>query len=196
MAVLSNTAIIHALKTGLVDIRPRPAIPPGHQDTPYDTVSVDLRLSPRIYLPKEEAKGLSFKLTADMGLSDTLNLVYDEFTIPDTGFNLEPSKFILGNTVEKVSLPLVDKEGRKQNCLAARIEGRSSAARLGLIIHFTAPTIHAGFAGRITLEIINLGPRDITLYPETYICQLILETVDGIPTEKESQFQGQEIPLG
>lgn len=149
------------------------------------------------HLPSQRGtQGSLFKLTADMGLSDTLNLVYDEFTISGTGFNLDPNKFILGNTVEKVSLPLVDKEGRKQNCLAARIEGRSSAARLGLIIHFTAPTIHAGFAGRITLEIINLGPRVITLYPETYICQLILETVDGIPTEKESQFQGQEIPLG
>ena len=190
MAILSNVAIIEALEKGLVDIKPRPAIEPGQVGTPYDTVSVDLQLSRDIYIPKKEAKDLTFNLREGINVRDTLDLVYDKHAIPDTGFNLEPNKLILGNTVEHVSLPLVE------NGLTARIEGRSSAARLGLIIHFTAPTIHAGFSGRITLEMINLGPAIITLHPNTYVCQLILETIQGSPKEKESQFQGQENPLG
>ena len=190
MAILSNVAIIEALNDGRVDIKPRPAIEPGQADTPYNTVSVDLQLSSCIYTPKESAKSLTFRLSQDINVTSTLDLVYDECTIPGTGFNLEPNKFILGSTVEHVSLPLMD------NGLSARIEGRSSAARLGLIVHFTAPTIHAGFSGRITLEMINLGPAIITLHPNTYVCQLILETIEGNPKEKESQFQGQKTALG
>jgi len=190
VAILSNMEIIEALKDGRVDIRPRPEIAPGMPDTPYNTVSVDLRLNPTIYTPKESAKDLSFNLKKGLNVRETLGMVYDKQTISGTGFNLEPNKFILGNTVELVSLPLVE------NCLTARIEGRSSAARLGLIVHFTAPTIHAGFEGYITLEMINLGPATITLYPNTYICQLILETVKGSPERKDSQFHGQKIALG
>ncbi len=80
--------------------------------------------------------------------------------------------------------------------LAARVEGRSSFARCGLLVHFTAPTIHAGFNGRITLELINLGSIPILLYPEAYICQLIIEQVVGTPLKNDSQFQGQTKPSG
>ena len=81
-------------------------------------------------------------------------------------------------------------------CLAARIEGKSSYARCGLLVHFTAPTIHAGFDGTITLELYNLGPLSISLYPRTPICQLIIEAVKGIPFRNDSQFQGQVAPGG
>jgi dCTP deaminase len=80
--------------------------------------------------------------------------------------------------------------------LAARVEGRSSYARCGLLVHFTAPTIHAGIDGTITLELINLGSLDIMLYPGMPICQLILEKLDAKPFANESQFQGQTRPGG
>ena len=105
MAILSNVAIIEALEKGLVDIQPRPA-EPGQAGTPYDTVSVDLRLSRDIYIPKKKAKDLTFNLREGINVRDTLDLVYDKHKIPDTGFNLEPNKLILGNTVERISLPL------------------------------------------------------------------------------------------
>lgn len=65
-----------------------------------------------------------------------------------------------------------------------------------MLVHFTAPTIHAGFGGTITLEIINLGPIPIILSPGTPICQLIVEQVDGTPFRNDSQFQGQSRPGG
>ena len=80
--------------------------------------------------------------------------------------------------------------------LAARIEGKSSRARCGLLVHFTAPTVHPGFFGTLTLEMINLGPSPIALVPGMPIAQLIVEEVKGIPVENPSQFQGQSAPEG
>jgi len=63
-------------------------------------------------------------------------------------------------------------------------------------VHFTAPTIHAGFDGRITLEMKGLGDYPIVLYPGLPIAQLIIEQVAGTPFENKSQFQGQRLPTG
>jgi dCTP deaminase len=71
------------------------------------------------------------------------------------------------------------------------VEGKSSLARCGILIHFTAPTIHAGFNGTITLEIINLGPVRFLLTPGLFICQLIIEEIQGAPANAPNQFRGQ-----
>ena len=111
----------------------------------------------------------------------------------DQPFVLEPNRFVLGRTQERVELPLFDEPDKS---LAARVEGKSSYARCGLLVHFTAPTIHAGFEGTITLEIINLGRYSISLHPCMPICQLIVEEVRGIPTRNDRQFQGQNETFG
>ena len=104
---------------------------------------------------------------------------------------IHPRDFVLALTHEWVELPL-------ESGIAARVEGRSSLARMGLSIHLTAPTIQAGWSGPITLEIVNLGPWPIKLRPhELKICQLILERV-GQPGAEEhvSQFHEQTSPSG
>lgn len=111
---------------------------------------------------------------------------------PTEPYMLHPGKLLLCKTHEQVELPITE----KGPWLAARIEGRSSYARCGLLVHFTAPTIHAGFKGTITLEIMNFGQYPIALYPYTPICQLIVEHVDGCPFRNDSQFQGQVEPTG
>jgi dCTP deaminase len=65
-----------------------------------------------------------------------------------------------------------------------------------LIVHFTAPTIHSGFDGTITLEMINLGPYPITLFRGVEICQLIVEPLSSPPFLNPSEFQGQNRPAG
>lgn len=104
---------------------------------------------------------------------------------------LRPHEFIIATTLERIELP---PHGR----LAARVEGRSSFARLGLVIHMTAPTIHNTFRGNITLEIMNHGPFPLHVQPgRTRLCQLIFERVEeepGIPLV--SAFQDQRTPLG
>jgi dCTP deaminase len=99
---------------------------------------------------------------------------------------------VLGNTRELVELPIIP----GQQVLAARIEGRSSIARCGLLVHFTAPTVHAGFKGTLTLEMTNLGVAQICLFPGMAICQLIIEDVLGEPNSNPGQFQGQTTPPG
>jgi dCTP deaminase len=99
-------------------------------------------------------------------------------------YDLKPKEFILGWTVEKIKLP-------HRARIAARVEGKSSLARLGLGVHVTAPTIHAGFGydanepqgkgNPIQLEIWNIGDYAIRLIPGLAICQLIFEEVHGTP---------------
>jgi dCTP deaminase len=81
-------------------------------------------------------------------------------------------------------------------CLAARIEGKSSRARCGLLVHFTAPTVHPGWDGPLALEMINLGPVPFLLKLGMPIAQLIVEEVQALPASSPSQFQGQTSPGG
>ncbi len=97
---------------------------------------------------------------------------------------LYPWALTLGWTREHIQLP---------STLAARVEGRSKAARVGLMVHLTAPSVHAGWAGNLQLEFINIGPAPLVLRPGVAICQLILEQVAGAATY-EGQFQEQKPP--
>jgi dCTP deaminase len=109
----------------------------------------------------------------------------------ENGYVIEPGEFVLGWTVEKLKLPVGSRIG-------ARVEGKSSLARIGLGVHVTAPTIHPGFGvdpirldypgSPIRLEIWNAGPLRIRLVKGMAICQLLFETVYGTP---EGSYTGQ-----
>jgi len=193
--ILSNTAIFAALDEQRLIIQPEPSPRDPTEnpsvDWPYSTSAVDLRLGDEISWFND---GLAVNIDLRRGrFADLFGPSSSSRVISaDQPYSLMPGKLVLANTLERVELPIVD-DGQ---CLAARVEGRSSFARCGLLVHFTAPTIHAGFSGRITLEIINLGPIPILLYPGIYICQLIVEEVRGVPRRNDSQFQGQTKPSG
>lgn len=188
--ILSNQSLHKALDNKWLIIDPEPTprrkTEAAGVDCPYQTSAVDLRLGSEIAWFKE---GLPINIDLRRGSFADLfgpNSVCRTIT-SDQPFSLAPQKFVLGKTLERVELPIVD----GAPCLAARVEGRSSYARCGLLVHFTAPTIHAGFRGTITLELINLGPIPIMLYPASPICQLIVEQVEGVPFRNDSRFQGQ-----
>lgn len=108
-------------------------------------------------------------------------------------FKLAPLEFILGSTLETVEIPAN---------LTAKVEGKSSWARRGLVVHLTAGFIDPGFKGNITLEIVNLSPYVIELTPHIYICQLSfyeLKTPSSLPYGTEglgSKYQNQSGPTG
>ena len=82
---------------------------------------------------------------------------------PEEGFILHPGEFVLGSTFEQVTLP---------NDIAARLEGKSSLGRLGLLTHSTAGFIDPGFSGHVTLELSNVATLPIKLWPGMKIGQL------------------------
>lgn len=193
--ILSNVEVQKALDSKRLVIEPEPTprqkpVSGGH--CPYDTHTVDLRLSSEIVVPS--GGKFTYDMSADGNLAHLIQSNSETITIrPQQPYILEPGQFILGRTVEWVELPI---EAECETCLAARIEGKSSMARVGLLVHFTAPTIHPGFKGTITLEMINLGPASILLRPDMYIAQLIVEEVKGCPNHHPSQFQGQREAVG
>ena len=98
-------------------------------------------------------------------------------------YEMPRGRLLIGQTLEFITLP---------DHLAARIEGKSSLARVGLSVHVTAPTVKAGFEGRLVLEMNNIGPFPIVLRQGMPIAQLILEHVGLPPSEGyQGQYQGQ-----
>jgi len=191
--ILSDAKIIEALDRGHIVIDPRPHPPPGDPDSPYNTTALDLRLGFVLAKPRRD-KPITYDLSA-RSFKEFQDQDCAKIDLRETGcYVLRPNEYVLGHTLEIVGLPLPKADG--DSVYAARVEGKSSIARLGLLIHFTAPTIHAGFRGRITLEMINLGTYPLTLCPGAYICQLIFEQVLGMPLSGQSQFQGQMTPAG
>ena len=109
----------------------------------------------------------------------------------NNAFILHPGEFVLGSTVERVVLP---------DDLVARLEGKSSLGRLGLLIHSTAGFVDAGWDGHLTLELSNVANLPIALYPGMKIGQISffeMTTAAEHPygsKEKGSKYQGQRGP--
>jgi len=85
------------------------------------------------------------------------------------------------------------------NDLVARVEGRSSLGRLGIIVHSTAGFVDPGFSGTITLEISNLNRLPVALYPGMRVCQLAFEVMSSAADmpynlKPNSKYQGQVLP--
>ncbi len=95
--------------------------------------------------------------------TEQAELTREVATVGDEPFVLHPGEFVLGSTYEVVTLP---------NDIAARLEGKSSLGRLGLLTHSTAGFIDPGFSGHVTLELANVATLPILLYPGMKIGQV------------------------
>jgi dCTP deaminase len=188
--ILCDREIRAALGRHAIAITPDPTREPSL----WFSTALDLRLGDQISFWEFAGPGAPARFSpADPG-HDLLDLIA-RFTrsqvIPEAGVTLEQGSFFLGWTLEAVQLPY-------RSRIAARVEGKSSLARLGMGVHVTAPTIHAGFGASdadpswvgnpIQLEIWNTGPLPIILHRGMRICQLIFEWVDGTP---EQGYHGQ-----
>ena len=191
--ILSKGEIMRAIEQGSIGIAPAP------EARQYSASSLDLRLGDKFFRWSQERMDsmtkAGFDNTVDPSQMSYTTLA-ELFLVPaevdrEGCYVIRSWDFVLGITHEKVDLPL-------EHGIAARVEGRSSLARMGLAVHVTAPTIQAGWSGYITLEIVNLGPWPIKLRPQELLaCQLIFERV-GEPDDsaEPSQFQEQVSPAG
>ena len=174
-SVLSDGTIRELVDAGRIKIDPwDPAL--------VQPASVDLRLgdSFRVFH--------NHRITAIDLREPPTNLTEEVVAGHDEGFVIHPGEFCLGRTLEWVELP---------DDVVARIEGKSSLGRLGLIVHATAGFCDPGWKGTLTLELNNLTRVPIKLYPGLLIAQLSFMSLDR-PAERPygsadlgSHYQGQ-----
>lgn len=179
--VLSDRDIKKALKSGRIKISPKPDL-----SLQLGSCSIDLRLGSRFRI-FEHSKfpyiDPSSKLAGNMTT---------EITVKDKDpFILQPGDFCLATTVESFSLP---------NDLLARLEGRSSLGRLGIVVHSTASIFEPGWDGVVVMELGNLGRMPVALYPGMRVCALTFEELSSpadIPynKKKSAKYIGQSAPV-
>lgn len=150
--MLSDVDIQHYLKHGGLEIDP--IINP---DLQFQPASVDLTLDNKFIIP---SLPMDYLDGSSAITSKTIELVKDTDV-----FQLYPGDFVLASTQQRVKIP---------DTLAARVEGRSSLGRRGLLVHITAGFIDPGFEGKITLELANISRCAVTLKPGMRISQLCL----------------------
>ncbi len=179
--ILSDRTIREEIKAGRIVVDP-------FDDTMVQPSSVDVRLDRyfRVFLNHTMPV-----IDVKQNLEELTRLVELDEADPNASFILHPGEFVLGSTFERVALP---------DDTVARIEGKSSLGRLGLLIHSTAGFIDAGFEGHITLELSNVASLPITLYPGMKIGQisfLRMTTPADVPYGSGnlgSKYQGQRGP--
>jgi dCTP deaminase len=176
--VLSDRTIRRLLEEGRIGIEP-------YDETLLQPSSVDVRVDRffRVFhnarYPFIDVKEPQEELTELVEIAD------------DQPFILHPGEFVLGSTLERVQLP---------DDLVARLEGKSSLGRLGLLIHSTAGFVDPGWDGHVTLELSNVANLPITIYYAMKIGQLSFVQLTE-PAERPygsdelgSKYQGQRGP--
>ena len=121
----------------------------------------------------------------------------DEVVVKRFGFVLWTTRETLGTPVLNPGSPASSQRHPELICF---VNAKSLHDRTGILVHFTAPTIHAGWSGKITLEITNLGPFDFVLQENDPIAQLTVATISSAPDlslkKSRSKTQGQTDPSG
>jgi dCTP deaminase len=182
--ILSDREVRSAVARRIIGITEMP----GANSSRWASHALDLTLDAEISLWNRPAESGMEMIISPGGGSFNATATVERYTTPTScegdGFVLNPGQFILGWTVEKVRLPYDSRIG-------ARVEGKSSLARIGLGVHVTAPTIHPGFGtsgdnpdaagSSIRLEMFNLGVYPIRLLKGMAICQVLFEEVHGVP---------------
>jgi len=187
--ILSDKTIKQLILGGTITIDPTPT------EDQYSPSALDLHLGDQFFRYKKDLIGQpGVDVTFDPHMFDFRNMsrIFMEEMVPatDDSIILDPGDLVFSTTREYLDFPL-------ESGIAARVEGRSTLARIGLSVHLTAPTVHITFHGHLALEIKNHGELKLKLTPGMIICQLIFERVEGIPTKDiETSFIGQETPRG
>ena len=147
--------------------------------------SVDLLPSNQFNVFKPQSQGVEtvIDLTRVPNLEEAFQPYTDTIKVADgDSLVLYPGDFVLAYIREYVELP---------NYLAARVDGRSSCARIGLSVHQTASTVRETFQGQVRLEISHVGKLPCRLYPGKPICQMAIERLSS-PAESSLQSPFQE----
>lgn len=176
--VLSDRSIKEALAAKRIVIDPL-------NERDIQPASVDLHLDKSILVFRNSSKPY-------IDVREDMTDLTERQEIPaDKPFILHPGEFVLGGTMERIELP---------NDIVARLEGKSSLGRIGLVIHSTAGYIDPGWKGNLTLELTNVARLPITLYSGMRIGQISFQRMTTEvdrpygSSELGSRYQGQSEP--
>jgi dCTP deaminase len=176
--LLSDRDILDEIQANRIRIEP-------YDEAMVQPSSIDIRLD-RYFRVFENHRYPHIDPAADQ--SDLTRMIE---TDGDEPFILHPGEFVLGSTYEVLTIP---------DDLAARVEGKSSLGRLGLLTHATAGFVDPGFSGHVTLELANVATLPIKLYPGMKIGQLCFFRLSS-PAQHPygsakygSRYQGQRGP--
>ena len=172
--VFSDKDIKEAINNGIIGIDP-------YFEKDVQPASVDLHLDKKLLIFNNSSAPFIDLKNELPDLNEPIIIQGDE------PFIIHPGDFVLGSTLEKITIP---------NDMVARIEGKSSLGRLGLLIHSTAGFVDPGFSGNLTLELANVSRLPITLYYGMRIGQISFQKMVseaekpyGSP-ELKSRYQG------
>lgn len=184
---LSDTDILRYLKAGKIQVDP---LPPREK---IKGVTVDLRLDNRFRVFNDhKAPYIDLGGPRDQLQRQLDAIMSQEIVIEDgDSFFLHPGELALASTLETITLP---------DDLVGWLDGRSSLARLGLMVHVTAHRIDPGWHGNIVLEFFNSGKLPLALRPGMSIGAMSFESMTG-PAErpytkrKDAKYRDQSGPL-
>jgi dCTP deaminase len=177
--VLSDVDLQIALATGHISVEPPPDL-----ESQLGACSLDLRLGDEFRV---------FERTRNAFIDPRGQIDWESFTrvvrVPEgEAFVMHPQELVLAATIEEITLPAD---------ILGRLEGRSSLGRIGIIVHGTAPLFYPGFTGRAVMELGNIGPMPVALYPGMRICSFTFERLSS-PSSRpyKGKYSGQSGPIG
>ena len=180
--ILSDADIKKALLTKRIVIDPAPDF-----SSQLGSCSIDLRLGTKFRVFNHSKVGL-----IDPNSTASAEDMMTEIEVSEGDqFILQPGDFVLATTMETVTIP---------NDLLARLEGRSSLGRLGIVVHSTASVFDPGWHGVAVLELGNLGKMPVALYPGMRICSFTFEELSSpskqpYTQKKSAKYANQSAPI-
>jgi dCTP deaminase len=179
--ILSDRDIKRNLKIGKIKITPQPDL-----KVALGSCSIDLRLGYTFRVFEHSRHPYFDPQGKDIPYDVTREIKVKE----GEPFVMQPGDFVLAVTIESITLP---------DNLLARLEGRSSLGRLGIVVHSTASIFEPGYTGKVVMELGNLARMPVALYPGMRVCALTFEQLStkvDIPYNKKktAKYMGQTTP--
>ena len=179
--ILSDHDIKKALAAGKITISPAPEL-----SMVLGSCSIDLRLGNRFRIFDHSKFPFIDPNNPRLATDMMREIAVDK----DQPFILQPGDFVLATTMESFTLP---------DTLLARLEGRSSLGRLGIVVHSTASIFEPGWQGVVVMELGNLGRMPVALYPGMRVCALTFEELSSpadVPynKKKSAKYANQKSP--
>ncbi|MEO5340050.1 MAG: dCTP deaminase [Magnetococcus sp. MYC-9] len=182
---LSDVDLLQRIKSGEIEIEPVPG------EEAFGSFSVDVRLG-HVFQTFQPCQTPFLDLSASTGSYTVSEQIMKTTTLDDGAlFFLHPGEFALGMTMERIRLP---------KHIVGWLDGRSSLARVGLMVHITAHSVDPGWNGNITFEFFNAGRLPLALKPGMRIGAISFELLSS-PTSKPygekrgAKYHGQSGPL-